>query len=126
MPSGVQLEGSEAAKYTSLADRLASEQQEYLRQLRAKAFSDHRRYTHCTAEASQQLEVGTLTVIQQHLSHWVRITGGTVKIHNDTNVFKKKHQLSSVESKVGKGVKPPVMEDFLPVGAIKSVWTSCA
>ena len=53
----MQLEGQDAAKYASLSERLALEQQEYLRQLKSKAFSDRQRYTHYSEEASQQVEV---------------------------------------------------------------------
>lgn len=55
--AGVQLEGQDAAKYGRLAERLQAEQKEYLHQLRAKAFSLRQRYTHYSAEASQQVEV---------------------------------------------------------------------
>ena len=63
--AGVQLEGQEANKYAGLQQRLAAEQQEYLRQLRSKAFSDHQRYSHYSPEASQLVEVAAACYLRK-------------------------------------------------------------
>jgi len=51
------LEGKDAGKFESLKARMANEQQEYLKQLRSKAFVDRHRYTSCYPEAAHQIEV---------------------------------------------------------------------
>ncbi len=53
----VHLEGKDAGKFESLKARMANEQQEYLKQLRSKAFVDRHRYTSCHPEAAHQIEV---------------------------------------------------------------------
>ncbi|DBA66882.1 TPA: hypothetical protein ACH3X2_002010 [Trebouxia sp. C0005] len=52
----VHLEGKDAGKFESLQARMANEQQEYLKRLRSKAFTDRQRYTSCHPEAAHQIE----------------------------------------------------------------------
>lgn len=51
------LQDKDKAKYDSLKARMQNEQQEFLRKLRSKAFSDHTRYTGCHKQAADQIEV---------------------------------------------------------------------
>ena len=51
------LQDKDKAKYDSLKARMQSEQQEFLRKLRSKAFADHSRYTGCHKQAADQIEV---------------------------------------------------------------------
>ena len=70
------LQDKDKAKYDSLKARMQSEQQEFLRKLRSKAFADHTRYTGCHKQAADQIEVSPSPIMLQPAAKFVSIQQG--------------------------------------------------